>query len=76
MAYPLLCLNPRHLRETRSALGLAPAQCIAIGDGANDLLMMAEAEMSVAYLAKPVVQAQATVAINHVGLSGVLALFA
>lgn len=65
----------RHLRETAASLGLDRSQCIAIGDGANDLKMMAEAGLSVAYRAKPVVQAQADVAINHVGLDGVLALF-
>lgn len=66
----------RHLRDTRAALGLAREQCIAVGDGANDLLMLAEAGLSVAYHAKPVVQAQASVALNHVGLAGILALFA
>ena len=66
----------RHLRETAAALSLPRERCIAIGDGANDLKMMHEAGLSVAYRAKPVVQAQATVAFNHVGLDGVLALFA
>ncbi len=66
----------RHLRQTAAALSLPRERCIAIGDGANDLKMMQEAGLSVAYHAKPVVQAQATVAFNHVGLDGVLALFA
>ena len=66
----------RHLRQTAAALSLPRERCIAIGDGANDLKMMHEAGLSVAYRAKPVVQAQATVAINRVGLDGVLALFA
>ena len=66
----------RHLRKTATALSLNREQCIAIGDGANDLPMLAEAGLSVAYRAKPVVQAKANVAINHVGLDGVLALFA
>lgn len=64
----------RHLRETAALLGLSRENCIAIGDGANDLKMMAEAEISIAYRAKPVVQAQASAAINYVGLDGVLAL--
>ena len=65
----------RHLRETAGVLSLPRERCVAIGDGANDLKMMAEAGLSVAYRAKPVVQAEASVAINHVGLDGVLALF-
>jgi len=55
---------------------LAPArhQVIAMGDGANDLLMMGVADLGIAYRAKPAVQAQADCAINHSDLDGVLAL--
>ncbi|MEQ1517634.1 MAG: phosphoserine phosphatase SerB [Usitatibacteraceae bacterium] len=65
----------RHVREAAASLSLEKDQIIVIGDGANDLPMMREAGLSIAYRAKPVVQAQASVAINFVGLDGVLALF-
>ena len=65
----------RHFRETADSLSLPQERCIAIGDGANDLKMMSEAGVSIAFRAKPVVQAEASVAINRVGLDGVLALF-
>jgi phosphoserine phosphatase len=55
-------------------LSISPSQVIAMGDGANDLLMMDEAGLSVAYHAKPAVQAKAKTALNHCGLEGVLGL--
>ena len=62
------------LNRVRSELNLAPTQVIVMGDGANDLKMMAEAGVSIAYRAKPVVRAQASHALNQVGLDGVIPL--
>lgn len=64
------------LKRVSQELGLKREQIIAIGDGANDLKMMGEAGVSIAYHAKPIVQENATYAINHVGLDGVVNLFA
>ena len=55
-------------------MGISPQQAIAMGDGANDLLMMSEAGLSVAYHAKPKVREQAMVAINTGGLDRLLAV--
>jgi phosphoserine phosphatase len=63
------------LVQTRGELGLKPEQVIAMGDGANDLKMMAHAGVSIAYHAKPVVRAQASYALNFVGLDGLVNLF-
>jgi phosphoserine phosphatase len=63
------------LRELRDALRLSREQVIAIGDGANDLAMMAEAGVSIAYHAKPVVRERATYCFDHIGLDGLLNLY-
>ncbi|MGC9385884.1 MAG: phosphoserine phosphatase SerB [Hydrogenovibrio sp.] len=60
------------LHELCQQLTITPEQTIAVGDGANDLNMMHQAGLSVAYHAKPAVQAQADVAINYGGLDKVL----
>jgi phosphoserine phosphatase len=60
------------LLETCAWLGITPKKAIAVGDGANDLPMMGEAGLSVAYHAKPKVREQAMVAINEGGLDRLL----
>ncbi|OUR70882.1 phosphoserine phosphatase SerB [Methylophaga sp. 41_12_T18] len=55
-------------------LNISPQQVVSMGDGANDLLMMKEAGLSIAYHAKPTVQQQANTALNYCGLEGVLGL--
>ena len=62
----------RMLLETCAGMGISPEQSIAMGDGANDLPMMAAAGLSVAYHAKPKVREQAMVAINSGGLDRLL----
>ena len=63
------------LAAVRDALGLPRDKVIALGDGANDLAMMAEAGVSIAYHAKPVVREKATFSFNYAGLDGLLALY-
>lgn len=62
----------RKLLECCRAMGITPAQAIAVGDGANDLPMMLVAGLSVAYRAKPRVREQAMVAIDEGGLDRLL----
>jgi phosphoserine phosphatase len=62
----------RMLLQTCDQMGIRPKQAIAMGDGANDLPMMGEAGLSVAYHAKPKVREQAMVAINSGGLDRLL----
>jgi phosphoserine phosphatase len=62
------------LLQTCAALGISPRQAIAVGDGANDLPMMAEAGLSVAFHAKPAVREFANVSIESGGLDRLLTL--
>ncbi|RYF55031.1 MAG: phosphoserine phosphatase SerB [Comamonadaceae bacterium] len=62
----------RTLLELASLMGISAQQTIAVGDGANDLPMMGEAGLSVAFHAKPRVRAEAMVAINEGGLDRLL----
>jgi len=65
-----------HLRTTRDRLGLRADQVIAAGDGANDIPMLTEAGFGVAYRAKPVLRQVADCRLDHVGLDGLLNIFA
>ena len=65
----------RLLVETRAALQLRADQVLAVGDGANDLPMLREAGVGIAYHAKPKVSAEADIAIERGGLDAILQLF-
>ncbi|MDX8121714.1 phosphoserine phosphatase SerB [Janthinobacterium sp. GMG2] len=62
----------RTVERVCAEMGITPSQAIVMGDGANDLKMMGIAGLSVAFRAKPVVRSQADVALNFVGLDGLL----
>ena len=62
----------KKLLETCADMGISPKHAIAMGDGANDLLMMGVAGLSVAYHAKPKVREQAMVSIQEGGLDRLL----
>jgi phosphoserine phosphatase len=62
------------LVELRERLGLCRAETLAIGDGANDLPMLQEAGLGVAYRAKPAVAAAAHARIEHGDLTALLYL--
>lgn len=64
-----------HLARLKRELQIPREQVIALGDGANDLPMLAEAGASIAYHARPVVRAKADYALDYAGLDGVLNLF-
>lgn len=62
------------LREWRDAFAIDPSAVVAVGDGANDLAMMDEAGLSVAFDAKPAVRARADVSLDVRDLSHILPL--
>lgn len=62
------------LEEISARLGISPADAVAVGDGANDLGMLGLAGMGVALHAKPSVQAECAVRVNHGDLSALLYL--
>ena len=64
----------RVLLEVAELMGIEPEQCIAVGDGANDLPMMKAAGLSIAYHPKPAVAAEARVSITAGGLDRALAV--
>jgi phosphoserine phosphatase len=63
-------------RDTLLALahdcGVAPAAALAVGDGANDLPMLLEAGLGIAFRAKPTVAAASRWRLNHADLTGLL----
>ncbi|WP_414473681.1 phosphoserine phosphatase SerB [Microvirga sp. M2] len=60
------------LVELRSRLNLAHHETMAVGDGANDLAMLGEAGLGIAYRAKPAVAAAAHARIDHADLTALL----
>lgn len=60
------------LVEMRARLNLSPAQTLAVGDGANDLAMLGEAGLGVAFRAKPAVAAAAAARLDHADLTALL----
>jgi len=61
----------RHLSASRN---IATADAVAVGDGANDLPMLEEAGLGVAFHAKPAVAAQVRARLDHCDLTGLLYL--
>ena len=62
----------RALVTTRDALGLSTADSLAIGDGANDIMMIEAAGLGIAFRAKPALAAVADARLDHHGLDAVL----
>jgi len=60
------------LIETRERLGLTKAETMAVGDGANDIAMVEEAGLGVAYRAKPALAVVADARLDHHRLDALL----
>jgi phosphoserine phosphatase len=76
VAHPILGKQAKvqALHDITTRLGLTPQDVLAVGDGANDLGMLALAGTGVALHAKPAVAAQCTVRVNHGDLTALLYL--
>jgi len=62
------------LSELAARYNIPMSQTVAIGDGANDLLMMGASALGIAIHAKPIVQEKAAVSLNHLDLQGALCI--
>jgi phosphoserine phosphatase len=60
------------LEQETDALGVIPQAALAVGDGANDLMMIQAAGLGVAYRAKPLVAAEASARVDHADLTALL----
>ncbi len=67
-------IKREQLELLQKDLGLEPEQTLAVGDGANDLLMLDAAHLGIAFRAKPLVQQKANAALNYHGLDAILFL--
>jgi len=67
-------MKARCLSEIAEREGLSLEQCIAVGDGANDLPMLRLAGVGIAFRAKPLVRSSARQSISAMGLDGILYL--
>jgi len=67
-------VKARTLKELAKKFDIPMSQTVAIGDGANDLVMMAASSLGIAIHAKPIVQEKASVALNNLDLEGALGL--
>lgn len=67
-------IKAQRLSELAASEGLSLEQCIAVGDGANDLPMLRLAGLGIAFRAKPLVRSSANQSISAMGLDGILYL--
>ncbi len=67
-------VKARTLSELAKRYAIPMSQTVAIGDGANDLLMLDASAVGIAIHAKPIVQEKAPVSLNHIDLRGALCI--